>query len=392
MIWLGLPAFLVQFALELCRPLPVHLPAWCSFGGIIAPTPTNMGKEEYLYALMVCEDPDLYDGKNCVMYQFSGIPSVEDGAFKAWDTDLIVRSYHVRGNVWKKESAFTIAKGASAKARYTNFVWSNFDLYTMDAQLLLTASEFLPATDYTTTLFEGDVTTVEKDYIITNPSTGQQYPYTLNGAHAVISDSAMLDSYGLLRITVDEVPVGYKIQSLMLGDYAGNLWLTDAEQKDTGGGFGVLSFGLTGETLFLTREPGTYHVKVEKIERRAQIVEPEQPWETLFEGEAVTAYGDEPTVPFYKADNTYQEDQWFGDGDEVRITIDGISYLYTAKTSGLTRKAGNPALQPDADDSTADDGTPVSVRLTTIISIASLYIYTRNPGTYRVKIEWRADE
>lgn len=274
MIWPGLPAFLVQLALGLCRPLPVHMPAWYSYGGIIAPTPTNMEKEGCPYALMACEDPDLYDGKNCVMYQFSGIPSVEDGAFKAWDTDLIVRSYHVRGNVWKKESSFTIAKGTSAKARYTNFVWSNFDLYTMDAQLLLTASEFLPATDYTTTLFEGDVATAVEDYIITNPGTGQQYPYTLNGAHAVIADSAMLDSYGLLRITVDEVPVGYKIQSLMLGDYAGNLWLTDAEQKDTGGGFGVLSFGLTGETIFLTREPGTYHVKVEKIERRAQKKEP----------------------------------------------------------------------------------------------------------------------
>lgn len=269
MIWPGLPAFLVQLALGLCRPLPVHVPAWYSYGGIIAPAMPHYDSAAYPNAVMVCEDPGLYDGRNCTLYLFSGIPAVEDGAFKAWETELNVMVCRVRGNVWKKESAFTLTLGDSTAAQYTNFVWSNFDLYSLDSALLLSASDPLPATDYATTLFEGDVATAVEDYIITNPSTGQQYPYTLNGAHAVISDSAILDSYGLLRITVDEVPVGYKIQSLMLGDCAGNLWLTDAEQKDTGGGFGVLSFGLTGETLFLTREPGTYHVKVEKIERRA---------------------------------------------------------------------------------------------------------------------------
>lgn len=268
MIWPGLPAFLVQLALGLCRPLPVHMPAWYSYGGIIAPAMPIYDSAAYPNAVMVCEDPGLYDGRNCTLYLFSGIPAVEDGSFKAWETELNVMVCRVRGNVWKKESAFTLPLDGSTKAQYTNFVWSNFDLYSLDSALLLSASDPQPAADYATTLFEGDVTTAVEDYIITAPN-GQQYTYTLNGAHAVIADSAILDSYGLVRITVDDAPVGYKIQGLLLGDYAGNRWLTDTEQKDTGGNFGVLSFLMSGETLFLTREPGTYHVKVEKIERRA---------------------------------------------------------------------------------------------------------------------------
>lgn len=269
MIWPGLPAFLVQLALGLCRPLPVHMPAWYSYGGTIAPAMPIYNTAAYPCAVMVCADPELYDGGRCTLYLFSGVPAVEGESFKAWETDLNVMVFRVRGNVWKKESAFTLAMDTSTKANYVNFVWSNSDLHTLDSELLLSASEPLPATDDTTTLFEGDVTTVAEDYIITNPSTGQQYTYALNGAHAVITDSAILDSYGLLRITVDEEPVGCKIQNLMLGDYAGNRWLTDSEQADTGGCFGVLSFLLTGKTLFLSREPGTHHVKVEKIERRA---------------------------------------------------------------------------------------------------------------------------
>lgn len=268
MIWPGLPAFLVQLALGLCRPLPVHMHAWYSYGGIIAPAMLHYDSAAYPNAVMVCEDPGLYDGQNCTLYLFSGIPAVEDGSFKAWETDLNVMVCRVRGNVWKKESAFTLPLGDSAAAQYGNFVWSNFDLYELDSELLLSAADPQPATDYATTLFEGDVTTAAGDYIITAPN-GTQYPQTFNGAHAVIFDGALFDDYGLIRLTVDEVPVGYKIQSLMLGSYVGNQWLLDGEKKDTGGSFAVMPTLLSGETLLLSREPGTYHVKVEKIERRA---------------------------------------------------------------------------------------------------------------------------
>lgn len=268
MIWPGLPAFLVQLALGLCRPLPVHMPAWYSYGGIIAPAMPCYDETAYPCAVMTCAAPSLYDGRNCTLYLFSGPPAVEADSFKAWETDLNVMVYRVRGNVWKKEIAFTLPLGDSAAAQYGNFVWSNFDLYELDSELLLSASDPQPATDYTTTLFEGDVTTAVEDYIITAPN-GTQYPQTFNGAHAVIFDGALFDDYGLIRLTVDEVPVGYKIQSLMLGSYVGNQWLLDGEKKDTGGSFAVMPTLLSGETLFLTREPGTYHVKVEKIERRA---------------------------------------------------------------------------------------------------------------------------
>lgn len=379
MIWPGLPAFLVQLALWLCRPLPVHMPAWYSYGGIIAPAMP----QEYPYAVMTCADPSLYDGRNCTLYLFSGIPAVEDGAFKAWETELKVMVCRVRGNVWKKESAFTLPLGDSTAAQYGNFVWSNFDLYSLDSTLLLSASDPQPATDYATTLFEGDVTTAVEDYIITAPN-GTQYPQTFNGAHAVISDGALFDDYGLIRLTVDKVPVGYKIQSLMLGSYVGNQWLLDVEKKDTGGSFAVMPTLLSGETLLLSREPGTYHVKVEKIERRAQIVELEMQWETLFEGEVVTITGDTFNGSQCLLPGT---GMLFNGDEEIRLTVNGESKVYVAKGGqyGITASFGNDWLQSGKNSTVnPDTGEDYCV---VAGAMSGTILFTRNPGTYQIKIE-----
>ena len=114
-----------------------------------------------------------------------------------------------------------------------------------------------------------------------------------------------------------------------------------------------------------------------------------QQWETLFEGEVTTVESDTYNGSSGQIPTGSTERLFDGDNG-IRLTINGASEIYTAFwTSDWKTDAtlGNNWLSSGKNSSTQDNGEDYFVR--TCLGAFSLghQLYTRNPGTYQVKIE-----
>lgn len=115
--------------------------------------------------------------------------------------------------------------------------------------------------------------------------------------------------------------------------------------------------------------------------------EPEQQWETLFEGEVVTVEDDTYNGSSGSL-NIAMNSLLFNGNEGIRLTVNGASQIYTAVGSnwGTAATIGNEWLYSGKSATVEDDGGDYLVySIYGMIKMTELY--TRNPGTYQIKIE-----
>lgn len=111
-------------------------------------------------------------------------------------------------------------------------------------------------------------------------------------------------------------------------------------------------------------------------------------WETLFEGEITTSQvdyiiGSKSGIPVGYA-------PLFVDGEEIRLTVNGLSAIYTVldKSAYVTGgEIGNQYLSAGPGTTIIDDGGDYFVSSYPYGVLDTTNFFTRYPGTYMVKIE-----
>lgn len=121
-------------------------------------------------------------------------------------------------------------------------------------------------------------------------------------------------------------------------------------------------------------------------------------WVTLFDGEVTTETEKGERTGGYKNQDALHEvtmKPFFASGDKVRLTVDGVSFIYTAKSPTTTitnwfnyEKCGFAGNEYLTALDVADNGGDYCVFMGfSSIGSAVLSFYSRNPGTYNIKIE-----
>lgn len=119
------------------------------------------------------------------------------------------------------------------------------------------------------------------------------------------------------------------------------------------------------------------------------------PWEVLFEQELTYTAGPVGNPPRYDPEESFWfegTNRMFSQGDTIRLTVDGVSRVYTVKTDKYgDAYFGNRYLSFDEIDGEGDTGDDFCFTLCEEElsggPMFQLVTFSREPGTYQVKIE-----
>ena len=77
----------------------------------------------------------------------------------------------------------------------------------------------------------------------------------------------------------------------------------------------------------------------------------------------------------------------FNQGETIRLTVNGVSKIFTAEIFTTGAYVGNAWLMTDSDLVSTDNGYDFAVSATAIVTLFSGSFYSREAGTYNIKIE-----
>ena len=409
--WPGLPAFLAHLAIGACLAMPVNTFVQYYFNGRLMAQLPQWDASIYSHAVIMPMDVlgVRFTALLCTTEPFTvsddGYLELKKPTTAIMATGVIANRIHVR---WKWLEGTNDYEAGVWNTSAAAVIWSNYDLVDAAGNVYLKASEPVP---------RAPIPVLPEPDPEPKPETGvydDTWPIEWNSLEVKENVSLTYDGQNFLRKISNLVPTDDEMNKSQVFVNTTSILGANIEAKCNGtttngaGHTAALYYSeVANVTLVLivvketdnNYDSGLYAATDDfnslsengldfKLSIPTDTILPDSMWETLFEGEVTTESSE---FNGYVATPNFSESPLFLANNGIRVTINGVSHISTSSVTGNTGSyyVGNLWLYENKENTgLGDNGLDYFICTNfEMFGSANNRIFTRESGTYQVKIE-----